>query len=217
MATRQRLDFEKSLIEALKSESVIKSISDAIINTISREFAKKFTLYDAKIASLEAELEILRSNNNKLNDDSSEDSHKKLEQKVDSLEQRSRNKNIRIIGYEETDGENVLARVKELFVDKLNVSMSEEIVAVYRVGKVKEGRPRQLLVTFNEVSSKNLIYMKKKYLKGTGLAIKEDLTLGRLRIVQEASEKYGFKNVWTFNGSIFAKSENGREKILSDF
>nr|CAH7731139.1 unnamed protein product [Callosobruchus chinensis] len=36
-------------------------------------------------------------------------------------------------------------------------------------------------------------------LQGIRLVMKEDLTALRLKIVKTASDKYGFKNVWTVN------------------
>ncbi|KAG5872400.1 hypothetical protein JTB14_017421 [Gonioctena quinquepunctata] len=138
---------------------------------------------------------------------------KKLEQKVDSLEQQAKKKNIQLMGIEESDNETVLAQVRELFVNKLKVRINDEIVSAYRVGKNYNGCPRHLVVASNGVNMKNIIYRKKKLLKGSGIVIKEDLTVERLKLVKEASNKYDFKNVWTFNGVIFIKSENVVEKI----
>nr|CAH7762044.1 unnamed protein product [Callosobruchus chinensis] len=46
--------------------------------------------------------------------------------------------------------------------------------------------------------------------------MKEDLTALRLGIVKEASDKYGFKNVWTLNGNVFAKTNSGVERIINN-
>lgn len=53
------------MIEALKSDNVIKEISDAIVNTISRKFAEKLIVYQAKKTFLEAEIQIFKSNADK--------------------------------------------------------------------------------------------------------------------------------------------------------
>lgn len=66
---------------------------------------------------------------------------------------------------------------------------------------------------FKDNQTKNKIFRVKKMLKGSNIVMKEDLTNERLKLVKEASDKYGYKNVWTFNGIIFAKTENGVEKI----
>lgn len=49
--------------------------------------------------------------------------------------------------------------------------------------------------------------------KGRGIVMKEDLTIGRQKIVIETSEKYDFKNGWTYNGEIYAKIDTV-EKII---
>lgn len=98
-----------------------------------------------------------------------------------------------------------------LLRDKINT----DIIAAYRVGQKSNNRPRYNVVTFRDNKLKMDIYNKKKMLKGTKIVIKEDLTVDRLKIVKEASEKHGFKNVWTVNGNIFVKSNNKVEKINS--
>lgn len=215
MTTRQKSEFEKSLIEALKSDNVIKEISDAIVNTISRKFAEKFNVYEAKIASLEAEIQILKSNADKSENNFTEDSRKKLEQKVDFLEQRTKNKNIRLIGIKESPGENVVTQVKKLFQDKLNIQVADEITSVYRTGAANKRNSRHLIVVFRDSEYKNMIFRKKKFLKGSNLVMKEDLTHDRWKLVRDSSEKYGLKNVWTFNGAVFVRSDTGVKKLIS--
>lgn len=214
MSTRQKTDFEKSLVEALKSNNVANAISDAIINSITKKLAEKFNLYDAKIASLEAEIQLLKSNSSNQIENNTDDNQKKLEQKVDILQQQAKNNNIRLMGVKEIENENTSNIVKELFTNKLKTSVNNEIVAAYRVGKTNNNRPRHIVVTFNDTKIRNTIYNSKKLLKGTSIVMKEDLTVERLKLVKEASDKYGFKNVWTLNGTIFVKTENGIEKFV---
>ncbi|XP_044753586.1 uncharacterized protein LOC123312997 [Coccinella septempunctata] len=215
MTTRQKSEFEKSLIEALKSDSVIKEISNAIINTISRRFAEKFNDYEAKIATLEAEIQLLKSNTDKIETNFTDDTRKKLQQKVDYLEQRAKNNNIRLIGIKESQEENLLTQVKKLFKDKLNITVADEITSVYRSGAANKNHPRHLIVVFKNSEYKNVIFKNKKLLKGSNIVMKEDLTHDRWKLVRESSEKYGFKNVWTFNGAVFVKSETGVKKLIS--
>lgn len=225
MPTRQQVEFERSLIDVLKSQSVADAICDALIKTISNKFSERFNYFDAKIKSLEAEIELLKSTKNNANDNvkniiTSED-QTRLEQKMDNLEQHAKRNNIRLMGLSETknNNNNILDTVKDLFVNKLKVnstSIENELLVAYRVGQQSEtnDKPRHIIVTFSNTSTKNLIYTKKRMLKGTGLVIKEDLTVKRLAIVKDAAEKYGFKNVWTFNGIVFAKTEKGVEKMF---
>nr|CAH7740405.1 unnamed protein product [Callosobruchus chinensis] len=58
-----------------------------------------------------------------------------------------------------------------------------------------------------------LTYNRKRFLKGSNIVIKEDLTILRLKIIHAAYEKYGYRNIWSTNGAIFAKTGNGVEKL----
>lgn len=215
MATRQKSDFEKSLIEALKSDNVIKEISNAIINSVTRCFAERFNDYEAKIAALETEIQSLKSNSQKNADDSCDKSRKKMEQKVDNIEQKLKNNNIRLIGIKETDGEDVLTQVKNIFEKRLNIPVSNEIAYAHRVGRKNKEKPRHIVVSFKDNNFKNTVYGKKKLLKGTFIVIKEDLSNGRWKLVQELAEIHGVKNVWTFNGAVFVRSGENVKKLIS--
>lgn len=214
MPTRQQADFEKCLVEALRSANVASAISDAIINNISKRLAEKFNYYDAKISALEAEILMLKSNNKNIEIHSTNEDHIQVKQKVDSLEQRAKNNNIRLMGVNETENENTMDRVKNILEKKLKLSFDDaDIVSCYRVNQKNSNRPKHVLITLRDNQVKNRIYGMKKMFKGTGIVMKEDLTINRLKVVKATSEKYGFKNVWTFNGVIYAKTETGVEKI----
>lgn len=214
MPTRQQVDFEKCLVDALRSANVASAISEMIITNITEKLAEKFTYYDTKISSLEAEIKLLKS--------TSEISHKEplnveriqYKQKIDNLEQRSKNNNIRLMGLKEQNNENTLDIVKHLLTEKIKVNIDDgDITAAYRVSQNSAERAKHIIIMFKDNQTKNKIFRMKKMLKGSNIIMKEDLTNERLKLVKEASDKYGFKNVWTFNGIIFAKTENGVEKI----
>lgn len=217
MPTRQQSEFEKSLVEALSSQRVSTAICDAIITTITKKLSEKFNYYDAKIASLEAELNLLKNTNNTPTiNNISNDEQKKLKQKVDHLQQSTKKNNIRLFGIKEADNENLSTKTVELLSNKLKISVSsDDVISVYRVGQRRKDSPRHVLVVFRDDKIKNSIYNKKRLLKGSGVVMKEDLTAERLKIVKSASERYGFKNVWTVNGTVFAKTADGVEKITN--
>nr|CAH7719783.1 unnamed protein product [Callosobruchus chinensis]CAH7738923.1 unnamed protein product [Callosobruchus chinensis] len=215
MPTRNQTEFERSLIEALRSNNIANAISEAIITNITKKLAEKFNYYDAKIASLEAEIQLLKSSCN--NTTASRDDSSKIERKVDVLQQQAKNNNIRLMGVKESPNENTLVAVKKIISSKLKINPEEldnNVVTAYRVGQKAEARPRHIIVAFRDNQIKHSIYAKKKMLKGSQIVMKEDLTVERMKIVKEASEKYGFKNVWTFNGNIFVKTDNKVEKYL---
>lgn len=214
MPTRQaQADFDNTLIDALKKKEVADSITQIIIQTITSVLSDKFKFYDDKISSLEAEIEQLKTLKSDDNNPNTIESQKKVEQKLDNLQQQQKNNNIRIMHLKEEENENLTNKMIHIFRDKMKLSISNtQILNVYRVGKNTES-PRHVLVTFQDNATKMRVYNNKRLLKGSNLIIKEDLTVYRLNKMKSASDKYGFKNVWSVNGSVFAKTNKGIEKI----
>nr|CAI5829809.1 unnamed protein product [Callosobruchus analis] len=190
-------DFEQTLIDALKKKDVAESITNIILRTITSTLNNKFKYYDEKIAQLENEIINLKSGKGDFQNNS----------KGEAIQ-----KNV-----PEADDENLSEKVYQIFKDKMKVDINRsEITAAYRVGRQNGNKPRHILVSFKDNCIKMAAYNKKKMLKGSKIIIKEDLTIPRLKVVKNASEKYGFKNVWTVNGHIFARSDKGVEKIHLD-
>nr|CAH7741520.1 unnamed protein product [Callosobruchus chinensis] len=119
------------------------------------------------------------------------------------------------MGVKEIPHEDATKKVNDIITSKLNVDIDQgDIVALYRVGQISSDRSRRIVVSFKSNVVKRKVFSNRKALKGSGIVMKEDLTLLRLNMVKEAAEKYGFKNVWTQNGNVFAKTEKGVEKFL---
>nr|CAH7759370.1 unnamed protein product [Callosobruchus chinensis] len=122
------------------------------------------------------------------------------------------------MGVKEIPHEDATKKVNDIITSKLNVDNNNidqgDIVAVYRVGQISSDRLRHIVVSFKSNVVKRKVFSNKKALEGSGIVMKEDFTLLRLNMVKEAAERYGFKNVWTQNGNIFAKTEKGVEKVL---
>nr|CAH7752493.1 unnamed protein product [Callosobruchus chinensis]CAH7755953.1 unnamed protein product [Callosobruchus chinensis] len=215
MATRKnQADFESTLMDALKKKSIAESISKMILETITSSLKEKFNYYDSKITELEKEVSCLKSKLNDTVNIQDNVDHKKVEQKVDNIQQHIRNNNLRIMSVPEAAGENLTEKVYDIFTNKMKVEINKsEIIAAYRVGRKLDNKPRQILVTFQDNAIKMLTYNRKRFLKGSNIVIKEDLTVLRLNIMNAASEKYGYRNVWSTNGAIFAKTGNGVEKL----
>ena len=59
--------------------------------------------------------------------------------------------------------------------------------------------------------------LKVKKLKGKNISIAENLTGYRMNTLNEAREKFGFRNVWTYDGRILYKdSNNGKSENLTE-
>lgn len=139
---------------------------------------------------------------------------KVLEGKIDTMEQFSRRQNIRVYGIPENADIAVEEQVQNT-IEKLNIKR-KKIVECYRIGKINgnsRNKPRPIFVQFDNYEDKQEIISNRKKLKGTKINIKEDLTKTRLQIMMKASERYGFKNVWSQNGKIFYL-ENGIKREI---
>ena len=53
----------------------------------------------------------------------------------------------------------------------------------------------------------------KKLLKETGISFTECLTLKRMEHLKKAREQHGFANVWTLDGKIMFKGNDGNPKV----
>lgn len=102
------------------------------------------------------------------------------------------------------------------FDTKLNVKLSEaDFDRCHRIGVSSSKKPRPIIVKFISYQDRYRIFKSKSRLKGSGITIKEDLTKFRYNLLQEAIKKFGGSNVWTSDGRIFVKQENGIVKISS--
>lgn len=220
MPTRQfQQDFENSLKTAFAKDEIINSISNIILKTVETHFVAKFEEYERRIKKLENEINILKTSNDSnkitLEKEINVEKQIELEQKLDNIQQIQKNKNVRFLHVPETENEMIEEKIFNIINEKMGVGITKsQITTIYRVGqKIDNGKPRHVIVTFPDTNIKMKVFKKKSLLKGSKFILKEDLTLSRLTVMKTASEKYGFKNVWSMNGTIFAKTENGVKKV----
>ena len=62
------------------------------------------------------------------------------------------------------------------------------------------------------IFGKKFLKVKRK-LKGKNISITENLTGYWMSVLNEAREKFGFKNVWTYDGQIPCEDNNIGQKI----
>ena len=53
----------------------------------------------------------------------------------------------------------------------------------------------------------------KKLLKGSGISVTDNLTLKRMQHLKKAREQHGFANVWTLDGKVMFKGNDGDPKV----
>ena len=99
--------------------------------------------------------------------------------------------------------------------NKLKMEMSQiSIDKSHRLGK-RTGpgqKPRGIIVKLTWYKDRHHIFRNKKLLKGSGISDTESLTLKRMEHLKKARERHGFANVWTLDGKIMFKGNDGNPK-----
>ena len=139
-----------------------------------------------------------------------------LQTRLDELDQRRRDNNVRVVGLkEDEDDENIASELIKL-VGKSGTSV-EDICTITRMGKKKEGKPRDLLVQFVSKKKRDAFYAMRKNTpkdeENKKLYINEDLTESRAKLFYDARRmvrRNKLHGTWSQNGSIMVKvKENG--------
>ncbi|KAK4871850.1 hypothetical protein RN001_015974 [Aquatica leii] len=166
----------------LNDERFINKIADKVFERIESKMNQHLQEMEASVAHLIKENESLSN-------------------ELDKAQQYSRRTNIRIFGLDEVAGENIEACVINAMKDKVNVT-SDMIDRCHRIGRLNKNKPRAIIVKFVNYKYKEIVFKNKKLFKGTKIIITEDLTKNRYDLFKSAREKYGIKNVWTYDGII---------------
>lgn len=131
-----------------------------------------------------------------------------------------------MFGVPEAANEKTEEVICNVFQDKLNVSVSTDMIdRCHRTGRKQPSannssasanskpRPRPIIIKFTSYKHRSLVLQNRKHLRGTNISIKEDLTKSRLELLQLASKKFGFKNVWSKDGIIFSNFGGTIKKV----
>lgn len=172
---------------------IIKQVSDSVSANIAANMDEKFKSLDEQFSSFNAQITKNKSD------------IRKIDKKVDALEQYSRRCNLRFFGLENPLSHNLAEEVCKLINEKLKITHVgvKEIENCYRVNN------KIVLVKFKSHDIKQTVFGAKTKLKNTQYVIREDLTNTRHHAVLAAVKKFGSKNVWTMDGKIRWKS-NGQ-------
>lgn len=186
----------KTLVTKMcSSEDYIKQLSDGIIEVISEKFEKRISLLEEENVKIKRQLKTLQENNNI------------LVNKQERFEKHLRRKTLRFYGVEENNSESTTNVLLDILNIKMKSSVNQnEVESCFRIGKSENNKKRPILVKFKDVEVKNKVFGNKKFLKGSGIVSKEDLTVEQFKLYKGASEKVGINGkVWTYHGNIFAK------------
>ena len=151
-----------------------------------------------------------------------------LEDHVDEMEQHGRNVNLILKGIPEAVADERNREQREdttkKFVEALNQHLGNEnklspadIARSHRLGKPRGqgANPRPIIARFALETKKMDIFRSKRKLKGKGISLAENLTASRAALYQEACKQMDYKNVWTWEGRIFAKIGTRKKQITA--
>ena len=148
---------------------------------------------------------------------------KALETKADAAEQYSRRNCLRISGVAEDSSENTDVIVIDM-ARAIDVELSlDEIERSHRVGPVKPGRNRDIIVKFASYRVRRKVYAERVKTKDrgyTGVFINEDLTKPRNQLFLKARKmvKSGLlKSAWSSDGTILVRDLlDSKHRILAE-
>jgi hypothetical protein len=223
--TRSRSEARKEFDSYVQSEAFVSLLDDAI----SKQFEKFFSSEDLKkmlVAtttsvvstvvkeSVHASLdEVIRENVMHLKKQIKGLSAELNEVKMyaNENEQYSRRCNIRIFGLTELEDENCYEVVTEFCKTKLGYNLElREIDRTHRVGRLRPGKQRAIIVKFCSYQSKIKVMKCKKNLKGTSIYVNEDLTFLNKELFNYARANLKDLPVWSTDGKVLIKQQSGR-------
>lgn len=134
---------------------------------------------------------------------------RQYEEKLDNLEQYTRRNSIRIFGVPEIKNENLETTLISMFEEKANIKIKpDSFDRCHRLGPLQEKATRPIILKFISYQHRNTVMRIRKSFAKTGISIAEDLTKKRYILYKRAKEHFGFRNVWTADGTIKIKSED---------
>ena len=134
-----------------------------------------------------------------------------LRRKTDRQEQYSRRNCVLIHGIAENKEENTDQQAIDFINDNLDIKIDKiDIDRSHRIGRYDKAKKkaRPIIVKFARYNVRGMVFREKRKLKGTGKSITESLKTKRIGQLNDAREKYGFNNVWSYDRKILYKVNN---------
>lgn len=194
-------------------EQLINKVCASFVKQIEAKFDKKLDQINDKLSKVTDSLneikETVGQNKKSISD---------LDSKIDYLEQLSKKNALRFHGFQENPEEEVADMIVDFIINKLNITCTKEnIDCAFRVGQSLHDKPRSILVNFtSNIKRHEIITAKKNKLKGSKIAIYEDLTKPRYELLQKAKKKYGNQCAWSSGGKIYVLNNKSKQLIKSE-
>lgn len=186
--------FDDSFLDKLAAK-----LANAVASKLEVKIEEKFNKLIGKLETANKRISSLEKEN------------EELFNKIDKLEQYTRRNSIRIFGVQESENENLLENILDLFNKNMDLSVTpQDVDRCHRTGSVSANKkkPRALIVKFLSYQHRSAVLKNRSKLKGTKVVVKEDLTRNRVEVLKAASERFGRRNVWSYDGTIFVNKDN---------
>ncbi|CAH2071138.1 unnamed protein product, partial [Iphiclides podalirius] len=137
---------------------------------------------------------------------------------TDSIEMRHRKKYLLLGGVPEKPNEDVPHVILSILNKNLGFKdvTSSSLLSAHRLGLESKDHIRPILFRFTDVALRGQVWKKKTSLKGTPYVMSEFLTKLRQSLFLETRKHFGMRSVWTSDGSVYVKLNNGsRARIQS--
>lgn len=194
-------EMSKEVLRELTSDSrFLEVLADKLVNKILDHVSSHIENLKDRIDELEKKVNIVESEK------------KNATTKCEQLEQHAKLKQLRIYGIPENTGENLKMTVDNIFNSKLNLK-NMKMDDCYRIGTSTDNKTRPVIVKFENMQQRNMVYFNKKKLKGSKIAITEELVKSTYELLLFAKENIGKDKVWTIGGRIITKT-NGTKVVL---
>lgn len=201
----------------------VSTFSNDTIETLvkSVEFmSEQFDIFKNQVKEIFSTLKQIQSENKLIKDQNIELSAEvlQLNKRINSLEQRSIENNIELVGVPESVDESCVD-----IVNKIASNLNVEIVVhnAYRVFSGKNKNPRKIVASINSKESRHQLLTQSKKMKikanqlhqeweNNNIYINEQMTQVNRNLFYKAkniAREVGFKFIWFKNSKIFAKKQ----------
>lgn len=196
-------------------EIKLQACIDKALGSKMDEFLKQIEVQSAKIHDLEVETDRFSTEMKTVQDriNSLEDKCSSASALINHLEQYSRRNCLRVFGIEELPNENTDDAITSLASNYLGFNLDvSEIDRSHRIGKKEQGKPRAIIVKFQNYKARERCLKNRRKLKGTKIVIQEDLTKANHQLLQATKSNPLVKSAWSYDGNIIALiNKNGNE------
>ncbi len=206
----------KVITECLDEQE--KSLTEKITKTME----EKTKELENKILKLNRALDGVNNDLAQKNDEI-----KLLKLHIDTIEQKQKEARVRITGVEEEDAENLQKKIVKIAKSKLGLKKLKEddIQEVYRAGKKKEHRTRDIVIQFTKKSTRDGFLQQRAKIPRTTdpkgrIYINEDLTEFRQKLLYDARQKVKcgkLKGAWCQHGNIMVLKSEGKPCAVKDY